>query len=358
MAEDKSQKTEKATPHQLKEARKKGQFPSAKDFVAAMQFTAFVAWMDNYSSNWIDQLRIAFRIVLSQAFHRDLSAAVLVPMMIQVTSRCFIPLGSLAAVLLGVTFAFQLLVTGFGISFANLSPSLKRLSPANKWKQITRQNIPSFIQAFFLIPVFGYTVYAIVRAHLDEYFSLPAQNLSVAIHVVTGSFMNLFWKASGAFIIFGVINLIRQRSEFSGDMKMSKQDIKDESKQNDGNPQVKGRIRRLQRDLRRRNMMKDVPKATAIIVNPTHYAVAIRYKMSSMAAPTVVAKGKNYLALRIRHLANDHQIPIIENAPLAQALYKSAEVGQEIPAHLFKAVAEVLAYIYRLMKGRLPGQDD
>jgi flagellar biosynthetic protein FlhB len=152
--------------------------------------------------------------------------------------------------------------------------------------------------------------------------------------------------------------LLRQRIQHTGDMKMSKQDIKDESKQNEGNPQLKAQVRRLQRDMRRRNMMKDVPKATAIIVNPTHYAVAIRYKMSAMAAPTILAKGKNFLALRIRHLANEHQIPIIENPALAQALYKSAEVGQEIPGHLYKAVAEVLAYIYRLMKGRMPGQED
>jgi flagellar biosynthetic protein FlhB len=358
MAGDKSQKTEKATPHQVKKAREEGRFPSAKDFVAAMQFTAFVFWIDNYGSDWVQQLGIAFRIVMAGAFHRDITAAALIPMLIEVTTRCFRPLGSLAAVLLGITFAFQLLVTGFGLSLKNLTPSLKRLNPANKWKQIKRQNLPSFVQALFLLPVFGYTVYAIVSGHLNEYFNLPAQNLSAAIHVVTGSFMNLFWKASGAFIVFGLVNLLRQRREFSGDMKMSKQDIKDESKQNDGNPQIKSRVRRLQRDLRRRNMMQDVPKATAIIVNPTHYAVAIRYKMSSMAAPTVLAKGKNYLALRIRQLANDHQIPIIETAPLAQALYKSAEVGQEIPSHLFKAVAEVLAYIYRLMKGRLPGQDD
>jgi flagellar biosynthetic protein FlhB len=139
---------------------------------------------------------------------------------------------------------------------------------------------------------------------------------------------------------------------------MSKQDIKDESKQTDGNPQIKNRIRRLQRELRRRTMMKDVAKATAVIVNPTHYAVAIRYKMSSMAAPTVLAKGKNFLAARIRKMADDHQIPIIENPPLAQALYKSADVGQEIPAELYKAVAEVLAYIFKLMKGRMPGQDE
>jgi flagellar biosynthetic protein FlhB len=132
---------------------------------------------------------------------------------------------------------------------------------------------------------------------------------------------------------------------------MSKQEIREEHKENEGNPQVKGRIRRIQRDLARRRMMQAVPTATAVVVNPTHYAVAMRYVMESMAAPVVVAKGRNYLALRIRERAREHGIPIVENPPLAQALYKSAEVGQEIPAHLYRAVAEILAYIYRLTRG-------
>jgi flagellar biosynthetic protein FlhB len=133
---------------------------------------------------------------------------------------------------------------------------------------------------------------------------------------------------------------------------MSKQELREENKETEGNPQIKGRIRRIQRDLARRNMMKEVAKATAVIVNPTHYSVAIRYEMESMAAPRVLAKGKNYLARRIRELALQHEVPIIENQPLAQALYKSAEVGQEIPPHLYRAVAEVLAYIFKLMHAR------
>ena len=128
--------------------------------------------------------------------------------------------------------------------------------------------------------------------------------------------------------------------------------MREEFKETEGNPQIKGRIRRIQRDLARRNMMKEVAKATAVIVNPTHYSVAIRYEMESMAAPRVLAKGKNYLARRIRELALQHEVPIIENQPLAQALYKSADVGQEIPPHLYRAVAEVLAYIFKIMHSR------
>jgi flagellar biosynthetic protein FlhB len=172
---------------------------------------------------------------------------------------------------------------------------------------------------------------------------------------VCGSLGTLLWKACGVFLIFGAVDLLRQRRRHSKGLRMSKQEIRDEFKETEGNPQMKSRIRRIQRDRLRHQMMKEVPTATAVIVNPTHYAVALRYSLDSMATPVVVAKGKNYLALRIRQRAMEHQVPIIENPPLAQALYRSVEVGQEIPANLYRAVAEILAYVYKLMNGRLPG---
>jgi flagellar biosynthetic protein FlhB len=133
---------------------------------------------------------------------------------------------------------------------------------------------------------------------------------------------------------------------------MTKQEVRDEVKETEGNPQMKVRIRRLQRDAARRSMMKAVPKATAIVVNPTHYAVALRYEMDSRSVPAVVAKGKNFLAQLIRERATAYDIPIIENKPLAQALYHSVDVGQEIPPNLYRAVAEVLAHIYRTLNRR------
>jgi len=171
---------------------------------------------------------------------------------------------------------------------------------------------------------------------------------------VGNSMISLLWRGAGLFLVFGLIDLARQRRRYKQDLRMSRQEVREEFKESESNPQMKMRIRRLMRDRIRRNMMKEVPTATAVIVNPTHYAVAIRYQLDWTTAPKVVAKGKNYLALRIRERALENQVPLIENPPLAQALYKSAEVGQEIPAHLYRAVAEILAYIYRLMRGRLP----
>jgi len=150
------------------------------------------------------------------------------------------------------------------------------------------------------------------------------------------------------------VDLLRQKKRYQEDLKMSKQDIRDEFKEIEGSPLIKQRLRRLRRDFARRRMMHEVPKATAVIVNPTHYAVALSYTLHAPGAPKVVAKGKNYLALRIRKKAVEHQVPLIENPPLAQALYKTVDVGQEIPAEFYRAVAEVLAYIFKMVNGRRP----
>jgi flagellar biosynthetic protein FlhB len=215
-----------------------------------------------------------------------------------------------------------------------------------------RQNLPALGQAIVMLPICGYAVYLIARERIASVLLLPLQGVPAGTRVIGESILTLLWRAAGLFLLFGIVNLIRQTRQYQGDLKMSRQDIKDEAKDIDGSPQIKARIRRLQMALRRRHMMKDVATATAVIVNPTHYAVAIRYEMETMSAPLVVAKGKNYLALRIRQKAIENQVPIIENPPLAQALYKAAEVGQEIPAHLYRAVAEILAYVYKLMKGK------
>jgi len=181
------------------------------------------------------------------------------------------------------------------------------------------------------------------------------QSVESGVNLIGSSLMELFWKAAGVFVVFGAVDLFRQLRRHKQELRMTKQEIREEMKDVEGNPQMKARIRRLLRDRVRRQMMKEVPKATAVVVNPTHYAVAIRYQLDTMAAPLVVAKGKNYLALRIRQKAIEHQVPIIENPPLARALYSSVDVGQEIPPQLYRAVAEILAYIFKLMNGRLPG---
>jgi flagellar biosynthetic protein FlhB len=351
---DRGQKTEQATSRRRDRARREGQFPSAKQFVAATQFLAFAAVVGRWGDGWVQQTRQTMRFLMQRAFSPDLQISDFVRMTGDLLFRLFMPLTIAGGALVAVTFASQMLVTRFGLSAKKLAPDFKRLSPLARLRELPRQNLPALIQAMVLLPLFGGTVYFICRDRFAEYFVLPLEGVETGARQVGASLTALLWRGAGLFMLFGSIDLIRQRRRYASDLRMSRQDIKDEFKETEGNPQMKMRVRRLMRDRIRRNMMKQVPTATAVIVNPTHFAVAIRYQMDWTSAPKVVAKGKNYLALRIRQRALDHQIPLIENPPLAQALYKSAEVGQEIPAHLYRAVAEILAYIYRLMHGRLP----
>ena len=315
-----------------------------------MQFLAFVAVLEAWGGPWLAELRLLMRQSLAAAFstHEGQIAEISRHLLLDLLWL----LAPAAGVLLVVTLGMQLAASQLGVSLKKLAPDIKRLNPLSRLRELPKQNLPALLRALVMLPLFGMAVYGIIRDNLYAYMALPFQSVEAGFHQACVSFGTLLWKACGVFLVFGAVDLFRQRRRYRKDLRMSKQEIRDEMKENEGNPQMKARIRRIRRDLLRHQMMKEVPKATAVIVNPTHYAVALRYALDSMATPVVVAKGKNYLALRIRQRAMEHQVPIVENPPLAQALYRSVDVGQEIPANLYRAVAEILAYIYRLMGAR------
>jgi flagellar biosynthesis protein FlhB len=349
---DKQQKTEQPTERRLKKAREEGNFPTARIFLGAMQFLVFVVVIHSRGPAWILSVRQAIASVLEHALDPRLTTAELISLSLDLLKKMLFPLLSVAAVLVGMTLAIQLGVTRLGLSLKKLAPDPKRLDPFARLRELPKQNVPALLQAVVMLPVFAFTVYALLRDNFDRYMSLPLRSLPAGAVEVGSSVETLLWRASGVFIAFGAVDLIRQQRRYRQGLKMSKQDIRDELKEVEGSPLMKQRIRRLRRDMARRRMMQEVATATAVIVNPTHYAVALKYAMGSAGAPRVVAKGKNYLAQRIRQRAVENQVPLIENPPLAQALYKSVDVGQEIPAQFYRAVAEVLAYIYRLLNGR------
>jgi flagellar biosynthesis protein FlhB len=346
------QKTEKPTPRRLLKAREEGNFPSARTFVGSMQFLAFVSLLHVWGAVWLRSVQRGFMDLIQTAMNPRLYPRDLLYLSIGLMKQLMLPVGLLGAIMIGTTIAIQLVVTGLGVSMKKLTPDLKRLNPLTRLRQLPAQNFPALIQAAIMLPVFGAAVYFLVADNLAKFLALPMNSLMSGVSMVGGSIEALLWKASGLFLVFGIVDLVRQKSRYQKELKMSKQDIRDEMKEVDGNPVVKGRIRRIRRDLSRRRMMKEIPTATAVIVNPTHYAVALKYSLEEKGAPKVVAKGKNYLALRIRQKALENSVPLIENPPLAQGLYKAVDVGQEIPAHFYRAVAEVLAYIFRVMNGR------
>jgi flagellar biosynthetic protein FlhB len=351
---DRSSKTEEPTQRRLLKARREGQFAAARELIGAVQFAVFVALLEAGGKAWWSGFRASVREIWSRAAGGDLTVVDLERMAWSLFWRHGIPLVAGGFAVAGATLAFRLVTTRFGFSWKKLAPDPARLNPVAKLRDLPRQNLSSLVEAAVLLPVFLWAVFVVVREKLDAFLALPLGSVEGGCALLTASLFELFWKAAGLFLVFGAVDFYRQLKRHRQDLRMSKQEIKEEMKELEGNSQMKARVRRLQRDRARRNMMKEIPTATAVVVNPTHYAVAIRYRMDDMAAPAVVAKGKNYLALRIREKAIEHGVPIVENPPLAQALYKSVEVGQEIPPHLYRAVAEILAYIFKLMNGRAP----
>jgi flagellar biosynthetic protein FlhB len=211
------------------------------------------------------------------------------------------------------------------------------------------ENIFSTIRAVILLPLFGFLLYREINGRLDEIATLSVTNLARGISETWLMIRSLLTRMTGVLAVLAAIDFLRQRRKHRQQLRMTKHEIRDEMKEIEGNPQMKGRIRQIQRERARRQMMKAVRRASVVIVNPTHYAVALYYELNTRTVPTVVAKGQNYLAQKIKEKALEHNIPTIENVALAQALYKSTEIGQEIPPHLYRAVAEVLAYIYRTL---------
>jgi flagellar biosynthetic protein FlhB len=297
-------------------------------------------------------LKAVTRGLFMEAFRGDLGPSTLIGILHEALSRGLSPLIYASGILILTALAFQLSSTGFSFSLTRMLPKPSNFDVFQKLQSLPQKGLVSSIQAVALVAVFGATIYWIVTKSGERLLMIPLSSFQVGLETLRSLIMDLLWKAAALFLLFGFVDFARQKRKFSKQMRMSKQDIRDEAKENEGNPQTKMRIRRLQRDVRRRRMMDEVKTATAVVVNPTHYAVAIRYHHDTMAAPLVVAKGKNYLALRIRARALEFGVPLIENPPLAQALYKSVEVGQHIPPHLYRAVAEILAYIYRLMGAR------
>jgi flagellar biosynthesis protein FlhB len=349
---DQGQRTEKPTKRKLDKARREGQFPSSREFLASLQFLTFTILLGAGGLGVLERVRAMSRYFLAAAFHIQLTPHSLPLLYRESVGHVFQPLVWMGVCLCAVALAGQLGVTRLGVSLQKLAPDPKRLDPLQKIRSLPSQNLSAFFQALLFLPLLVMAVWAVAGQNLASYAGLVRVGLGPALAVVGASLKNFLWKAAFLFLAIGFLDFVRVTRRHNKSLRMTKQEVRDEFKETEGDPQIKARVRRIQRDLARRNMMKEVSKATAVIVNPTHYSVAIRYEMESMAAPRVLAKGKNYLARRIREIAAEHEIPIVENQPLAQALYKSTDVGQEIPPHLYRAVAEVLAYIFKLMHPR------
>jgi flagellar biosynthesis protein FlhB len=350
---DQGHKSEKPTQGRLRKARAEGRFPSSKDLVAAIHFAAALAIGISIAASLLSSVESAMVALFGRAFSSDpLTAGALLALLRSHVEHLALPLLKNGAVLFAITLLVQLVSTGFGFSTKQLMPTFERLNIGPRLRQLPRQNLFSAAKALVLVPVIALVLYAEIYHRVPELANLATAPLGPGLAQAAATIRGILWQLTLALLALGLLDFARQRQRFQAELRMTKQEVRDELKESEGNPQMKLRIRRLQREATRRSMLKAIPKATAVVVNPTHYAIALYYEMNSKAVPQVVAKGKNYLAQVIREKAMRHDIPVIENKPLAQALYDAVEVGHDIPPHLYRAVAEVLAYIYRTLSRR------
>ncbi|HYP14166.1 MAG TPA: EscU/YscU/HrcU family type III secretion system export apparatus switch protein [Bryobacteraceae bacterium] len=349
---DKGQRTEQPTQRRLQKAREQGQFLSAKDLVGAIQFGVFTITLAWAGPAWFTTLQVQFTALLRDAFRQDFGPAVLTACISSSLAVVFMPLAKAGALLAAISLGVQLTLSSVGFSFKALAPNFGRLNPIKKLGEIGKQALTLAIHTTLLVVVLSSISWSLISDNFAMVVSLPLTTLQSGTAWIGAAVLSLLWKCCLVLLVFGAIDLIRQKRKLDGQLRMTKQEVREESKENEGNPQIKSQIRRLRRELLRGRMMNEVARATAVLVNPTHYSVAIRYDPETMASPVVVAKGKNYLAKLIRERAISHQVPIVENPPLARALYASADVGQQIPVEFYKAVAEILAYLYRMMNRR------
>jgi flagellar biosynthesis protein FlhB len=348
-----SSRTEKPTQRRLDRARREGNLPTSREFISSVHFLGFVVLAVALGGAWLTRTARLMRTLLAAAFTTSLTVDGVTALAREFLAPALTPLLLGGAALMGLAISAQLATTKMGVSFPKLAPDLQRLNFLRRITGLPAQNLPMFLQALLLLPVVGAVVYFEISENLDALLELPWMGPQPAAARVGAVIATLLWRAAGIFLLVGFADLMWQRRRYLAQLRMTKQEVREEVRDQEGNPHMKARVRRIQRDMARRRMMQAVPTATALIVNPTHFAVAIHYTMESGAAPRVVAKGKNYLAARIRQKAIENQVPVVENPPLAQALYASVDVGQEIPSHLYRAVAEILAYIYKLMNGRM-----
>jgi flagellar biosynthesis protein FlhB len=340
-----SSKTEKATPQRRKKAREQGQVARTRELSNALAWSgalALVAWqVPDIARQW----RGLLQSTLDLSIQGSLTPGG--PIFFWIGS------GVLRWVVPVVAVAWVLSVAGGlaqgGLVFAPEALQLKpeRMNPAGKLKQMfSLAGLSGILKSLLPFGVIVWIGVSTLTKHWQTVVRASELGVRAYASLLVSVMGELVWKSGLVLVGWAGIDYLLVRQKLEGDLKMSRQDLKDELKQTEGNPANKGRIRRLQRSLRRRQVLRDTEKASVVITNPTHFAVALRYEME-MEAPIVIAKGRDFLAQEIKEVARWHGIPVLENPPLAQALYRTVEVGRPIPAALYAAVAEILAFVFR-----------
>ncbi|WP_221564339.1 flagellar biosynthesis protein FlhB [Alkalihalobacillus sp. TS-13] len=345
------EKTEKATPKKRQDSRKKGQVAKSSDVNTAIILLIVFLFLWLIAPFMLDRLLAIYQKSFREFIHFDATneniQQVMSAMAIE-AAKIVAPI-LLIAMIAGV--AANYMQVGVLFSTEPLKAKLERINPLKGFKRIySLRAIVELLKSILKISLVGFVTFAVLWLQKDEILMLSHGTVEHALLVIGRLTIQMGLAASVLLIFLAVLDYFYQKYDFEKSIKMSKQDLKDEHKKSEGDPLIKSKIKEKQRQMAMQRMMQEVPKADVVITNPTHYAIALKYDESEHDAPVVIAKGVDFVALKIREVAKHNEIEIVENRPLARSLYDQTEIGDLVPEALFKAVAEVLAYVYRLKK--------
>ncbi len=352
-SQDKSQKTEDPTQKRLEDSRKKGQIPSSREvnnWIMILAGTLVVmifapAMMRDLSLAMVKFIEMPHAIPLGAAEIRDVVA----DLFIDVGFVLFIPM----VILVCAALSTGLIQNGLIIAPERLKPKLDKISLLSGTKRLfSSRSVTELVKGVFKISIVAFVAILLMLPEFDSIEQIPGLGISEMLVYLHGLIGRLLIGVLAIITVIAVLDFLYQKFEHLKQIRMSRQDIKDELKQTEGDPIVKQRLRQIRHDRARKRMMAAVPKASVVITNPTHFAVALKYEMDDMSAPVLIAKGVDHLAFRIREVAREAGVPIVENPPLAQALHAGVEIDDVIPPEHYKAVAEIIGYVFRL-KGKM-----
>ncbi len=351
-------KTEPATEKKKDDARKEGQVAKSKEVYNAVSLMAAFLILRFYIQMMGTRLKNFFPLVLDDLpeylknYDGRVNEASIFALLFEVMLQMMIILLPVLAISAIIAFVCDVAQVKWKPTAKTLQPKGSKINPVNGFKRIFSKNsIIELIKAILKIFIISYVAYSYLKNNADGFFLLYGMSLNAGIAAIGTLLVNLGIRISVAYLIIAAADYAYQLWKYNDDLKMTKQEVKDEYKQAEGDPQVKGKIKQRMQEASRRRMMQDVPKADVVITNPTHYAVAILYDAEKYDAPVVLAKGADYMAQRIKDVARESNVEIVENKPLARMLYANVEIGEMVPQELYQAVAEVLAFVYRV-KGK------
>ena len=341
------EKTEEPTAKKRADAKKKGQVGKSQEINAAFVMMAGFVILYNLGGNALQEIMTYSSSIFGHLVMEtdEESVMQLFISIIIVLAKTSLPM-MVFIMIIGLAVNFFQVGLNFNTEAIGFKPD--KLNPINGFGRIfSKRSLVELVKSIIKIVVIGFFIYDYMVAEILQMPKLIFLELGEATDKISSVIFMLAFKILGVFFVMAAADLYYQKWQTTQDLKMSKQDIKDEFKQTEGDPQIKGKIKSKQRQMAMARMMQEVPQADVIVTNPTHFAVAMSYK-PGMAAPIVVAKGQDHVAQRIKEIAREHKVPIVENKPLARALFAAVEIGDSIPQELYKAVAEVLAYVYKL----------